>query len=342
MDQPDSRLMIVDHDPYTSGVLVDELTQRGFENIRTVSDFLELPAILQKHAPDVLVFNYHYDHPESLLACSNARMLAPNAAIIAIASPGPTIKKIRAWAKQSNYIDLIIEKPLSDERFYSAVREMLNIKATARQMEERVQKLTSLVPEAAMEGVNGGHDDAEMFEAAVLFTDIRNSSQHILSMPPREFFNLLNENLSSQAAVINRYEGSVIKYTGDGVMAIFRGMGRSYLALRCGLELARISADEKIRFGVGIAEGLVLSGFIGDFTRAGERRQYDVIGATVHLASRICNMASAGEVITTRNISALARLDVPQSRSIGNVAIRGFDREVECIAYRPDNNKETV
>lgn len=333
--------MLVDHDTYTSDVLVSELIQRGFENIRTVLDFLELPAMIKASPPDVLVFNYHADHPEMLLACSDARMLAPKAAVVAIVSPGPTIKKIRAWARQSNSIDLIIEKPLSDERFYSAVREMLNIKATSREMETKVQKLSSLVPEAAMNMVNGDFDDAELFEAAVLFTDIRNSSQHILAMPPREFFNALNENLSTQAAMISRYEGSVIKYTGDGVMAIFRGMGRSYLALRCGLELARISTHEKIQYGVGIAEGLVLSGFIGDFTKAGERRQYDVIGATVHLASRICGMASAGEVITTRSLEAKARLDVPQSRSIGNVAIRGFDREVECIAYQP-NNKETV
>lgn len=341
MDQPESRLMLVDHDPYTSGVLVDELLQRGFENIRTVSDFLELPAIIAAAPPDVLVFNYHYDHPETLLACSNARTLAPKAAIVAIVSPGPTIKKLRAWARQNNFIDLIIEKPLSDERFYSAVREILNIKAAARQMETKVQKLSSLVPEAAMSLVEGDYDDAELFESAVLFTDIRNSSQYILTMPPREFFNALNENLSKQAEVITRYEGSVIKYTGDGVMAVFRGMGRSYLALRCGLELARISANDQIQYGVGIAEGLVLSGFIGDFRKAGERRQYDVIGATVHLASRICSMASAGEVITTRNMEAKARLVAPQSRSIGNVAIRGFDREVECIAYQP-YNKETV
>ena len=333
--------MIVDHDAYTSGVLEDELKQRGFENIRIVSDFLALPAAIEANKPDVLVFNYHYDHPETLLACSSARSLVPQAAIVAIVSPGPTIKKIRAWAKQSNYIDLIIEKPLSDERFYSAVREMLNIKATTRQMEARVEKLSSLVPEAAMNLVNSDYEEAELFEAAVLFTDIRNSSQHILAMPPREFFNALNQNLSAQAREISRYEGSVIKYTGDGVMAIFRGMGRAHLALRCGLELARLSSSEKIKFGIGISEGLVMSGFIGDSAHAGERRQYDVIGATVHLAARICNMANAGEVITTKSMEAKARLHAPQSRTIGNVAIRGFDREVECIAYQPQY-QETV
>lgn len=333
--------MIVDHDAYTSGVLVDELTQRGFENICTVTDFLDLPTALQANQPDVLVFNYHYDHPETLLACSSARMLAPLAAIVAIVSPGPMLKKVRAWARQNTYIDLIIEKPLSDDRFYSAVRGLLNLKASSRQVEMHMQKLSALVPREAVSLVNSDYDESELFEAAVLFTDIRNSSQLILQTPPREYFDALNQNLSAQARLIATHDGSVIKYTGDGLMAIFRGMGRSHLALRCGLALARLSTNEKIQFGIGIAEGLVMSGFIGDSKQTGERKQYDVIGATVHLAARICGMANAGEVITTKSIGTKARLETPQSRSIGNVPIRGFDREVECIAYQP-YPKETV
>jgi adenylate cyclase len=174
-----------------------------------------------------------------------------------------------------------------------------------------------------------------MFEAAVLFTDIRGSSRLIRELPPREFFLRLNQVLSAQTKQISRFEGSVIKYTGDGVMAIFRGMGRSYMALRCGLELASMSHTQELPFGIGIAEGLVLAGLIGDSNHAGQRHQYDVISATVNLASRLCGLAGEGEVMTTRNIEAAARFATPVARPIDGVAIRGFDRKIDCVAFNP-------
>ena len=243
---------------------------------------------------------------------------------------------MRELAKQAECIDLIIEKPLSDERFYLAVEDLLKVKAAARELETRANKLSKLIPEAALAALDKDVDtDAELFEAAVLFTDIRGSSQLIREMPPREFFQLLNQLLSSQARKIQQYEGSVIKYTGDGVMAIFKGMGRSYLALRCGLELAAESKSQRLACGVGITEGLVLAGLIGDSHQSGQRRQYDVIGANVHLAARLCNLANAGEVITTKRVNAIARLSDPKPTEIGTVSIRGFDSDIDCVAFKP-------
>jgi hypothetical protein len=72
---------------------------------------------------------------------------------------------------------------------------------------------------------------AEIFETVVLFTDIRGSSQLIRETPPQMFFQNLNGLLSAQAALVRNHQGAVVKYTGDGMMAVFRGMGRSYLAL---------------------------------------------------------------------------------------------------------------
>ena len=85
------------------------------------------------------------------------------------------------------------------------------------------------------------------------------------------FFENLNALLSAQAALVRTHQGAVVKYTGDGMMAIFRGMGRSYLALRCGLAIADLNGKHPFPFGIGIAQGLVLAGLIGDSTEAGQR-----------------------------------------------------------------------
>lgn len=329
-----SRLMLIDSDSYTSSVLMSDLSGRGFSNVQSVTSILDLPKILEASQPDVVVFNYHSDRPDSLIVCNSLKSMVPWVATIVIVSPGPALKVVRAWAKQTQSIDVVIEKPLSDERFFMTLEEILRVKAATREMTARVERLAKLVPEGALPVIeHGGNSEAEMFEAAVLFTDIRGSSQLIREMPPREFFEQLNHLLSTQAQHVQNYQGSVIKYTGDGVMAIFRGMGRSYLALRCGLELAGLRNDTKFPFGVGIAQGLVLAGLIGDSNQAGQRSQYDVVGATVHLASRLCGLANAGEVVATNGINVAARVTTPTPRAVPGVSVRGFDKAIDCVVF---------
>lgn len=329
-----SRLMLIDSDSYTSSVLMGDLLGRGFGDVQLVSSALELPRFLDARQPDVVVFNYHSDQPDSLVVCSTLKSMLPQAATIVIASPGPALKVVRAWAKQTKSIDVVIEKPLSDERFFMTLEEILRVKAGTREMTARVERLANLVPEGALPVIeHGGSSEAEMFEAAVLFTDIRGSSQLIREMPPRDFFEQLNQLLSAQARHVQNYQGSVVKYTGDGVMAIFRGMGRSYLALRCGLELAGLHNDTKFPFGIGIAQGLVLAGLVGDSNRAGQRSQYDVVGATVHLASRLCSLANAGEVVATSGINKAARVATPTPRAVSGVSVRGFDKGIDCVVF---------
>ena len=333
-----ARLMLIDSDAYTSSVLLEGLARRGYVNVEAVTNALELPALLESAKPDMVIFNYPSDQPESLSVCTIIKLMAPQTAIIVIVSPGPALKTVRNWSQKTQCIDVLIEKPLSDERFFMALRDLLQVKVSLRELQLKTERLSKLVPEGAMSAVESGVDsEAELFEAAVLFTDIRGSSQLIRKMPPRSFFKLLNHTLSEQSHQIRQQQGSVIKYTGDGVMAIFRGMGRSYLALRCALDLAAASNSNELPFGVGVAEGLVLAGLLGDSGQAGQRRQYDVIGATAHLAARLCGMANSGEVIATRSINAVAKISSPLPRSIGNQSIRGFDSGIDCVAFNPSN-----
>jgi class 3 adenylate cyclase/AmiR/NasT family two-component response regulator len=338
-----ARLMLIDGDAYTRSVLVEQLTVRGYTNIKLVSSTLELPTLLESARPDIVIFNYQSDKPDSLSALTIVKQLRPHAATIAIVSPGPALKEVRSWSQQMQGIDMVIEKPLSDERFFMTLNDLLQVKITLRELQWKTQQLSNLIPEGALSAIDSSVDDeAELFEAVVLFTDVRGSSQLIRKMPPRSFFKLLNESLSAQSKRIRQHKGSVIKYTGDGVMAVFRGTGSSYLALRCALDLANYSNDQELPFGVGVAKGLVLAGLIGDSNHSGQRRLYDVIGATAHLAARLCAMASSGEVIAAGNVNAVAKVNSPAPRSIGNVAIRGFSRGVECIAFNPSNENSKV
>ena len=337
-----AKLLLIDSDEYTAAILLNDFEQRGFENVAWVANSLDLPQAVSKSMPDVVVFNYHFHQPDSLVNCSTVKLIAPQAAILVIVSAGPAMKSVRNWAKQTNCVDVVIEKPLSDQRFFMALSDLVKTRYAARVLETRAERLANMLPEGALSAMDAIHsDEAKMFQAAIVFTDIRRSSEAITHIPPREFFKLLNQSLSTQARHISEFEGSVIKYTGDGVMAIFRGMGRSYLAMRCALELARSDSQQILPFGIGVAEGLVLAGFVGDSNRAGQRRQYDVIGATVHLAARLCSMANSSEVIATHSIHTAARLTAPSPRPMGIVSIRGFDTGIDCVAFDPAHPKKT-
>ncbi len=334
MNRQNVNVVVIDHDDYSASILLQELETNGFGSVVRVNNGLALREAFAIDDIDVVVFNYHYDSPASLNECSTARLLAPGVAIIAIVAPGPAMRRVRDWAQLTKCIDVVIEKPLSDERFFMVLRDLAMSRRSARVLLARAERLENLLPEGAVSAVDVEHrEESEIFESAIVFTDIRRSSQMITQLPPREYFRLLNESLSAQAGTISESGGAVVKFTGDGLMAGFRGMGKSHLALRCALELARSGAQRILPFGVGAAEGLVLAGLIGDSRLAGQRRQYDVIGATVHLAARLCSMANAAEAVATLGLCSAARISDARQRSIGTVAVRGFDTGVECVAY---------
>ena len=329
-----SKIMLFDSDEYTRSILIRDLAAHGFDHPIVILNTENLPNVLEDSNLDIMIFNYHYHQSDSLNLCSSIKSLQPNTSIIAIVSPGPALKAVRLWAKQTKSIDVIIEKPLSAEQFFKMLTDLLINKEAERMLEGKAKRLANLIPEVALSTLErSSNNDAELFEATVLFTDIRRSTKLITEMAPREYFDLLNKILSLQTKYIKQFEGSVIKYTGDGLMAIFKGMGRSYLGLRCALELARNAQDTKLQFGIGVAQGIVLAGFIGDSHQSGQRMQYDVIGATVHLASRLCAIADAGEVITTKSVNAVAKLSTPTPKSIGGIPVRGFERNIDCVSF---------
>ena len=174
--------------------------------------------------------------------------------------------------------------------------------------------------------------DGDLFEATLLFSDMRGSSDLVTRMAPRDFFRLLNGSLSGQADCIGAFGGEVVKYTGDGVMAVFRGSGRASLAIRCALALAQgCDARDGVPFGIGLAEGPVLAGFVGPDGPA-ERRHYDVIGAAVHLAARLCALAGPGEVLATCDVGdAVPDPALPSRRR--RVSVPGFADPIACVAF---------
>jgi adenylate cyclase len=153
----------------------------------------------------------------------------------------------------------------------------------------------------------------------VLFADIRGFTPLSERLGAEEVVALLNEVLTKMTNFIFRYEGTIDKFLGDGLMAIFGApiahsddINRS-LNAAVDIQRAIIAMNENrqqanketIKVGIGIDTGDVVVGNIG----AKVRLNYTVIGQSVNIASRLQEIATGGEIIISERVFAGAEGD---------------------------------
>jgi adenylate cyclase len=145
---------------------------------------------------------------------------------------------------------------------------------------------------------------------SVLFADVKGFTSLSETLSPREVQDLLNEYLHEMTEVIFRYNGTLDKYIGDGIMALFGapqlgepGDPRQYAVQAVDAALGMIGAHKRLvekldpakafAFRIGINTGPGYAGFFG--TR--QRLEYTVIGDTVNTASRLESAAEPNSVL---------------------------------------------
>ncbi|MBN1178248.1 MAG: AAA family ATPase, partial [Anaerolineae bacterium] len=137
----------------------------------------------------------------------------------------------------------------------------------------------------------------------ILFADISGFTALAETMDPETVRDLMNTCFERLVPVIETYGGTVDKFTGDGIMALFGAPvaheNDAERALRAALEmrasLVAFNQERTTRLGIhfGVNTGLVIAGGIG--TR--ERQEYSVMGDAVNLAARLEDLSTAGEVL---------------------------------------------
>ncbi|MEM1534925.1 MAG: adenylate/guanylate cyclase domain-containing protein [Candidatus Pacearchaeota archaeon] len=152
-------------------------------------------------------------------------------------------------------------------------------------------------------------------EITVLFTDIRGFTSFSEKLEPREVVAILNRYLTIMANAIIKYEGTLDKYTGDGLMAFFNAPiqqeDHEILALKAAIEilkqvkkikvkrlegLGQRQRIERLYCGIGINTGKAVIGNIG----SKQRHDFTAIGDTVNTAARLCGIAKKNEIIISK------------------------------------------
>lgn len=172
---------------------------------------------------------------------------------------------------------------------------------------------------------------------SVLYTDLRGSTQMAERTEPGVLVEFINDYLARMTEIILSHEGTLDKFIGDGVMALFGAPvpqeDHALRAVRVGLEMQAVHSEvmkawegrgfDPAPIGVGIATGELTVGEMG----SPQRTDYTVIGQAANLGSRICGVAHPGQVLVSQATYDLVERWV-EAVPVPNLHLKGVEHPV--------------
>jgi adenylate cyclase len=191
-------------------------------------------------------------------------------------------------------------------------------------------------------------------EITVLFCDLRGFTNFTETSEPEEVMAVLRDYHENLGELIFRYEGTLERFLGDGIMIVFNDpipcVDHTERAVRLALDMReRVNAlgtqwrrkGHELGFGIGIATGFATVGQIG----FQERREYTAIGSVINLASRLCDEAGTGQIVIPARVLASVDQSV-KVKTLGELTLKGFDKPLaayDVLSWhnQPSNRKSS-
>ena len=174
-------------------------------------------------------------------------------------------------------------------------------------------------------------------EICVMFLDIRNFTENARDRPPEAVVEFLNSNFAFMIEAIDRHEGFINKFLGDGFLAIFGAPLDDPLAAGHAVDAAReilAEIDERglsggpwpLRIGIGLHVGSAVTGNVG----SPRRKEFTAIGDTVNLASRLEQLTKEypARLIVSDSVMAALGAAARGAIPLGAVAVKGYAEPV--------------
>jgi class 3 adenylate cyclase/pimeloyl-ACP methyl ester carboxylesterase len=161
--------------------------------------------------------------------------------------------------------------------------------------------------------------DLERVLATVLFTDIVDSTHRAAELGDQSWRRLLDAHDRTARRMVEKYRGTLVKMTGDGILATFDGPGR---AIRCALDFEAATMQIGLPLRAGLHTGEV------------EIRDRDIGGITVHAAARVMALSSPGEVLVSRVVTDLVAGAGLKFSERGSHELKGLPGRWQLFAAR--------
>jgi adenylate cyclase len=355
-----AKILAVDDNPRNVKLLVELLKVHEYDVISAESGEAALKLIAAEK-PDLVLLDVMMPGMSGYEVCQairadSATALLPVVLVTAL-DANERVKGLEVGA------DDFLTKPVNQHELLARVRSLLRIKQyhekieslaaeladLNRTLEQRVQaqigeigQLSKLKrffsPQLAHSIVNGGDEllQPHRREVTVMFMDLRGFTAFTGEAEPEEVMGVLGEYHATIGELLRTYQGTLERFSGDGVMIFFNDPVPIPDALEQAVRMAcelheRFSAlranwnkrGYDLDLGIGIAQGYATLGAIG----FEDRWDYAAIGSVTNLAARLCAEAKGGQILT--NQRTLSRVEaLVRAEPIGELSLKGIARPV--------------
>jgi adenylate cyclase len=252
---------------------------------------------------------------------------------------GELLARVRSLVRIKRYHDTITRQAAELAGWNAELEARVNKQLEELQRMNRLRRFLS--PQIAELVINSGDDSilgSHRREIVVVFCDLRGFTAFAESSEPEEVMAVLSEYHAALGELIFTYEGTLERFTGDGLMVFFNDPIPLDEPARRAVEMALAMRDRvrtlaegwsrighDLGFGVGISQGFATLGRIGYEGRF----DYAAIGSVTNLAARLCAEASAGQVLVSQRVFSAVE-DVALGESVGLLKLRGFSRPIRA------------
>jgi class 3 adenylate cyclase/CheY-like chemotaxis protein len=221
-----------------------------------------------------------------------------------------------------------------------------------RRVAEQVTQLERLArlkrffsPQLAELIVTGGASDpltTHRRQVTVVFVDLRGFTAFAETAEPEEVMAVLREYHAEMGRLILEHEGTLERFTGDGMMIFFNDPVqvanpderaiRMAIAMRdrvAALAMGWRKRGWDLTLGVGIAQGYATIGAIGFEGRL----DYGAIGTVTNLAARLCGEARGGQILISARVAAAVE-ELIDAEDVGAITFKGLARPVPTWSVR--------
>jgi class 3 adenylate cyclase/CheY-like chemotaxis protein len=349
-------LLVVDDNDDNRYTLVNRLKRQGYTDVVTASDGRQALELLRSRPFDLVLLDIMmpelngYQVLEQLKADERLRHI-PVIMISAVDELDSVVRCVELGAED------YLQKPFNPTLLRARVGACLEKKrlrdelvawneTLERRVEEKVAEVERLgrlkrffSPQLAELIVAGGADDplkTHRREVTVVFLDLRGFTAFAETAEPEEVMAVLREYHAEMGRLILEHEGTLERFTGDGMMIFFNDPVpvpdpaeraiRMAVAMRervTKLTAAWRKRGHELALGVGIAQGYATIGAIG----FEGRWDYGAIGTVTNLAARLCGEARGGQIlVSSRVVGAVEELI--ETEEVGALALKGLLKPV--------------
>lgn len=369
------RILIVDDQPFNVDILQRRLDARGYE-ILTAFDGEEALAKATAEQPDLMLLDIMMPKMDGIEVCQRLKSdptlpFMPIIMVTAKTDSKDVVAGLEAGAEE------YLTKPIDQAALVARVKSMLRIKALHdtvqsqatqleaqatqlaewnQTLEQRVQEQVSELdrmgrlkrffsPQLAELVVSSGGEkllESHRRDVTIVFCDLRGFTAFAENAEPEELMGVLREYHTTIGNLIFRFEGTLERFTGDGLMVFFNDPlpcpDHAERAVRMAVAMCQAmngltenwrKRGYELAFGVGIAQGYATLGMIGFEGRV----DYAAIGPATNLASRLCDQARAGQILVSQRVFARVE-NLVDVEPVGDLALKGLRDPVPAFNVR--------